>query len=181
MNAPKNLQIPKNSPVLLDTNVLVDSVENGPTFQDFFAALNAIEAKSVLSAVVELEFRRGFSSSDKPTLFLDKWFGKDRLVLPLDNSLYQYVYEIDRINHRQGNQKVKLGDLLISAQMAKYSIPKREKYCLLLATQNHKDFSPAIFDLRDVINLRTPSGVIKTIGMYQFSPTRFDALRMEYS
>ncbi len=178
MIGPRNLAIPKNSSVLLDTNVLVDALQHGNEFQEVLKQLEALEANFLLSVVVRLEFLRGFTKLDQAQDFLTRWFGGDVLELGLDINVYEYVHDINLINLKQGNKSLKLGDLLISAQMARFSAKRPEGQGPILATQNHKDFPPALFDLKDVFNLQLPSGVIKTIGFYHFNPRRFTELKV---
>src|SRR3989344_426354 len=171
------LKIPTHSAILPDTNVLVDAIEHGHSFAELISAFQAVNATPSFSEIVRLEFLRGSEKHDKALQFIEIFFGNDPFTLRLDDRVYELAYDIDKIYRRRGNKKVGIGDLLIAAQIARFSLPKREKNHLLLATQNHKDFSPVLFDLLDVVNIRIQNGVIKTVGLYQFSAERFEQLR----
>lgn len=173
------LKIPPYSTLLLDTNVLIDSVEYPEEFQQFYDALNAVESVShTLSPIIRLEFFRGFGNKAKANELLERALGKDNFTLPIDQKDYDLAYDIARIYLSTANKKISTGDLLIASEVAKYSIPKRKTAQMVLATQNHKDFSPVLFDLIDVMNIPLRNGQIKTIGFYTFDADRFDKAKL---
>jgi len=176
------LKIPAYSTILLDTNVLIDSVEYPEEFQWLYNALNDVESIShTLSPIIRLEFFRGFANKVKANELLERALGKDNFILPIDQKDYDLAYEIARVYLSNGNKKISIGDLLIASEVAKYSIPKRTSTPLVLATQNHKDFSPVLFDLVDVMNIPLRNGQIKTIGFYVFNADRFDKVKVSKS
>ncbi|NBV76959.1 PIN domain-containing protein [bacterium] len=178
MHAQTKLQLPKNSSILIDTNVLIDSAES-VKFISLYEQMREASIGLVLSEVVKLEFVRGTNNHQKALDFLESIFktSDGGMTLPLDSEVYKRAYEIEKIYRYQGgNKKSGFADLLFAAQVARYSIPKRLTNQSVLATENHKDFLPTLFDLLQIINIRVESGSIKTVGFYIFNTDRFGEL-----
>lgn len=161
----------KPSAILLDTNILVDSIKFGHVYATLYAELERAGLGAALDHVVQLEFARGLPPT-KAEEFLRKLFGSDRLVLPVRENLFQLALRISHVYLKTENKNCNLPDLLIAAQMALYSKDDGQKYDLLLATQNHKDFPPVFFDRIDEMILTLPDGSIKVVGFYRFNRKR---------
>ncbi len=163
----------KNKFVLLDTNILIDSAKNPVEFESFYSLLSNHDVKSVFDYTITFEFLSYAVSSKQImdyNLFLDHTFGakKNQLQLPTSPKLFKVAQNISLIANRTDNNKIGLADCLIGAQLAQYSDGS-----LFLATQNHSDFPPCIYDLMCKQIIRLKSGKIKVIGIYKLNKEQY--------
>jgi predicted nucleic acid-binding protein len=108
--------------------------------------------------------------------FLTKLYGKDRLELRVDDSIFQTATNIAIIYGRSKFSDIEYGDCLIAAQMYKYAHSN-----LYLATQNHDDFPRLIFDRVGVYTIDgRKSDQIFNIGIYTFNKSRFEKLLSDF-
>ena len=155
--------------VLLDTNVLIDSTKYPEEFDSFFGLLKKFHVESVIDYVVKFEFLKGARNKDeykKHIKFLDLLCGTDRHELFLNKEIFEVAENISRIAYKSSNKNLSLNDSLIAAQIQKYS--KTNSNRLFLATQNHKDFLPTLFEQIYIHTFTLKDGVIKNICIYTF-------------
>jgi hypothetical protein len=74
---------------------------------------------------------------------------------------------------RSNSKAISLADLLISAQAKKYARQTMHYQELLIATSNHDDFPPILFDLVHTEIVKLKDGKLKIVGFYRFSQERF--------
>lgn len=169
----------KNKFLLLDTNILIDSVKYPDEFKTFFDLVNSNEVKSVVDYTITFEFLR-YANSTKESkdynLFLDKIFGakKNQIALLPRPEIFKIAENIALIANRTDNNKIGLADCLIGAQLAKYT-----DGLLFLATQNHSDFPVCIYDLLYKHDMRLTNGKIKVVGIYQLNRNKYKELAKE--
>lgn len=171
------MDIGNGSHVLLDTCVLIDSSKHPSSFIDFYEHLRIKNAVPVLEKIVETEFLRSSQRQDVGRLLLDCWFGEDRLLLSITAETFKDALDISQVYTVTGTKPVALPDLLIAAQAKKYARLTADYRELIIATSNHFDFPPVLFDLLYVQNIRLSDGKIRTVGFYRFSLERFNSIK----
>lgn len=160
--------IPLRSFVLLDTNILIDSAKFPESFTPFYRTLEEREVQTVLESTIQFEFLRGFQVRKNAEEFLEAFLGKDRFTLVPDKDLFEMALRIAHVYYLADNKHIKIADALIAAQISKYARSASDANELLLATQNHKDFPPVLFQRLAVHLVTLPDGSIKTLGVYRF-------------
>lgn len=167
----------RNKNILLDTNVLIDSAKFPNEFAEFYKKLHDREVGAVLEHVIRLEFIKGARTKkdkDNYEKFIDLVFTNDRIELKPDAKVFSIAENISLIVGRIDNAVIELGDSLIAAQIANM---KSER--LYLATQNHHDFPPCLFDRIHLEIINLPNGKIKTVGIYKFNKESYKTLSLE--
>ena len=173
----KDPEVLRNKHVLLDTNILIDSSKFPDEFGSFFDLLNEKSVISVIDQTIKFEFLRGAQNNaeyKKLEDFLDLLFGQNRLELEPNRATFDVARKIASLSYRTGNKSIKLGDSLIAAQVEKYS--RNGSGNLFLATQNHKDFPPFLFNCVYVHLITLKDGSIKPVGIYEFNTYNFKKL-----
>jgi len=172
-----SLNIPERSHVLLDTSVLIDASKNITEYEVLFNRLTQSRATFTIDKIIELEFLRGFSTQEIGKRVLSDMSGDDEpVVLSLDDVVFEKALEIVQIYKKADNKDGKIPDVLIAAQIAKYAkdVNGKQHGVLVLATQNHRDFPPVLFDRIDDMLITLKDGSIKVIGFYVFSLDKYD-------
>ncbi|MDE1944298.1 MAG: PIN domain-containing protein [Patescibacteria group bacterium] len=176
----ERLSIPEHSFVLLDTNVLIDSSKFPEEFSVLYAELRRLEIVPVIESTIRLEFLRGLKRGPEELRageeFLTALCGTDHLVLAPDKDIFDRALTIARIYLNADNKSSSVADTLIAAQLSKYARTASTVAELFLATQNHRDFPPVLFDRVDTMLVTLADGSIRTIGFYRFKKARFDQL-----
>jgi predicted nucleic acid-binding protein len=172
----KDDDIPTRSHVLLDTNILIDALKHPKDFAVFFAYLQKKEAAAVLEEVIQLEFLRGIRDKKVGQELLSGLFGDDYITLSPSKDIFTRALHIADMYLRSDNKQVSLPDTLIAGQMCRYAREQASEYELLLATQNHRDFPPILFNRVAVFCVTLRDGSIKTIGFYRFEIKRYQQL-----
>lgn len=144
----------------------------------FFDAVKNSNCTPVMEPVVEFEFYRGARNNKEKRLhqeFIAAVFGDEvfRLARPQEET-FEIAQKIASIAYISSNKTLDLANCIISAQIAKHSTNKTAR--LYLATQNHTDFPPAIFDRIHTKLIELPDGKIKTIGIYCIDNDRLEKL-----
>ncbi len=165
--------------ILLDTNILIDAIKYQEQFGALFSDIRKNNCSPVVEPVIEFEFYRGARNNKELCLFkefIEETHGKepDRLNRPNEDT-FKLAQLISAIAYRTDNKALNLADCIIAAQIAKYVGNNLGR--LFLATQNHSDFPPAIFDRVYTKLIELPDGKLKTIGIYAIDNTRFKLLR----
>ena len=172
----ENIEFLENKYLLLDTNILIDSVKYTDDFTEFFQVISSKKVVSVLDSIVKFEFFRGARNRKEYSgyrAFLDELLKKPEMM-PLPNEEdYLNAQRIAAISLRSNNKDIKFPDCLIGAMLIRYSHPMPR---LFLATQNHRDFTPTLFTLEKSVVIRLDSGNIKTVGIYSFNLKRFNEM-----
>lgn len=174
----KNLtlhNLAKGSSVLLDTNILIDTSKHETVFGELFIELNRLHVVPIIERTIRFEFLRGFGDQQKGIDFLDE-FVPDATILTPDKTIFQIALDISHIYLRSDNKHTSVPDALIAAQLCKYTHGAKAKYPVYLATQNHKDFPPVLFERVEECLLTLPDGKIKVVGFYRFKKEIFDDL-----
>ncbi len=155
--------------VLLDTNVLIDISKHPKDFIEFFEYLRAHKVNSVIDQTTKLEFFRGARSSRELETFkefLKKILGNKGLdienVPEHNRKLYSNATSISLISNHLDAKRLSLGDVLIAASLVQF--PGQ----IILATQNHTDFSLPIFKRIGEFIVRIKSGHLRLVGFYVF-------------
>lgn len=160
--------------IILDANVLIDGIKFFDESSNFFEAVQVNNCCPLIDSVVEFEFFRGARNAKEESLFLAfiaKVFGVEPFRLPIpDRDTFKLAQTIAKIAFRSENKPLDFADCLIAANCVRYARPGAEK--VYLATQNHADFPPAIFDRKHVVLVPLPDGRIKTIGIYAVNEER---------
>lgn len=160
-----------NKFLLLDTNVVVDSLKYGKEFQSFYSDLRKRKVQSVLDYTVKFEFQRGatdLSLIKKYEEFLKLLYGSDRMELKMDQITFDTAINIAIIYGRNTCSRIEFGDCLIAAQMHRY------EHSIFLATQNHQDFPGFLFNRIGIYTIDIQSkdpkkDQIKTVGIYKLN------------
>lgn len=166
------LRIPERGYVLLDTNVLIDTSKYPEEFSTLYKEFEKLHISTVLESTIRFEFLRGISKPSEGDKFLEELFGTDCLLLKPDQNIFDSALQIGGVFKRNDNKQVKIADLLIAAQICKYAKDSTAHTELILATQNHKDFPPVLFERIDDYLVTLSDGSIKTIGFYRFKKAR---------
>ncbi len=171
------LSIPERGFVLLDTNVLIDTVKYPAEFSTLHNELARLKVISVTESTIRFEFLRGLRNVADGEALLSELCGAHHLVLNPDKDTFDKALKISQIYVRNDNKQVKIADIMIAAQIAKYAKVAGDVTELLLATQNHKDFPPVLFDRVDEVLITLQDGSVKIIGFYRFKLDRFKQLQ----
>ncbi len=171
------LSIAQRGFVLLDTNILIDTTKYPEEFSVLHTELKRLYINSVIESTIKFEFLRGLRSPKEGELLLEALCGAGHIVLNPDKHTFETALEISQIYYRNENKQVKISDVIIAAQIAKYARSESVETELLLATQNHKDFPPVLFDRVEDLLITLADGSIKVIGFYRFRLDRFNQLK----
>lgn len=178
-----NLQTLKNKYLLLDTNVLINSLKNPEKFSGFFTNIQKeLEMQPVIDHSIKFEFLRGaVFQEQKETLsdFLSLLFGKNYLELRVDSEIFNTATELANIFSRKNSNsksQISFGDCLISAQMCRYN---KDKDQLFLATIDNKDFPLCVFDRIDIHTIDLCNDIIN-IGIYSFNTSSYKKLDADF-
>lgn len=170
------LDIPERGFVLLDTNILIDTSKYPAEFSDFHRELQRLNISSVVESTIRFEFLRGLKNAAAGEELLNELCGSGHMVLNPDKDIFARALQISGIYLRNDNKQTKLADVLIAAQICRYAREASSESELLLATQNHKDFPPVLFERVEDTLLTLSDGSIRTIGFYRFKKDRYSAL-----
>ncbi|MHB8914037.1 MAG: PIN domain-containing protein [Minisyncoccota bacterium] len=172
-----SLSIPERSFVLLDTNILVDSSKHPKEFGVLYAELKKLDITLVTESTIRFEFLRGlYRDLEAGKQLLTELCGPDHAVLFPDAGIFDRALTISRIYMNADNKSASVPDTLIAAQMCKYARDTQSAAEMFLATQNHRDFPPVLFECTDDILITLADGSIKVVGFYRFRKDRFKAL-----
>lgn len=154
------LSLLKDKHILLDTNILIDSLTKPRLFKSFFNELreNGVTITSI--DPVAIEFLQG--ASDK------KRYGEKKEILsqiidafiPINKDIFNNVYKLIEAYGIDG-KGTDMTDFLLGAALVQY--PER----LFLFTKNTGDFPLSVFNLVSVINFPTIKS-IQTYGIYKY-------------
>ena len=168
----------KRKHLLLDTNVLIDSVRYLDAYStQLFSELFAAEVTPLIDQTVKLEFLRGAQDAQeykRYSEFLGVLLGTQRMELPVTKEILELATQIARVYGLNKLKDVKLGDCIIAAQIAQYASGIGQVYLL---TRNHKDFPAILFDCRWVQVVSIPGDAIRTVGIYTFRTEQFHMLQ----
>ena len=161
----------------MDTNVLIDTFK----FPDDFSVLyNELENRKIISvteSTIRFEFLRGLRNIKRGEDLLDQLCGENHLVLQPDKETFEKALQISQIYLQTDNTQTKIADVIIAAQIAKFAKNPGNATELLLATQNHMDFPPVLFQRVQELLITLADGSIKIIGFYRFRLDRFNELK----
>ncbi len=164
----KELSIPEHSFVLLDTNVLIDTTKYPADFQYLHAELKRLSIQSIIEHTIKFEFLRGLKDVKAGEQLLNELCGLGHVTLVPSQDIFERALVISDIYMKSDNKYASLADTLIAAQMCRYARDKKGEYEMYLATQNHRDFPPVLFERVDDMLLTLHDGNIKVIGFYRF-------------
>ncbi len=170
------LSIPSHSFVLLDTNVLVDTSKYPLEFSALYTELERLEIGSMIESTICFEFLRGLRNIDDGEKLLEELCGFEHIVLVPNKGIFNLALSIARIYMKSDNKSTNVPDTLIAAQMCKYARVRQVESQLFLATQNHRDFPPVLFERVDDALITLADGSVKIIGFYRFNKERFEKL-----
>ena len=159
---------------MLDTNVLVDTSRYPSEFSVLYDELERLGIGSIIESIIRFEFLRGLRNIKDGEKLLEELCGAGPTVLVPDSDIFISALAIARIYVKSNNKDAKVPDTLIAAQMCKYARAKQGKYQLFLATQNHRDFPPILFERVDDVLITLGDGSIKIIGFYRFRKDIFE-------
>ena len=164
----------RNKYILIDTNIIIESVKHTNDFAGFYDELKRNNIRSGIDYAIKLEFLRSsnvFYHLKKKEEFLSLFFGSDRDRMEL-NILKETFIDARRISNLYYflniGRNVSVIDFLIMAQLKRY-----KNSGLFLATIDNKDFSTKIFD-RMGIYIIDVADRIYNIGIYQFSNKKYN-------
>lgn len=153
------LSILKDSHLLLDTNVFIDTFLNPTEFGKFINQLRENRITLVTIDVVRFEFLKGAPN-------LQKHKEKEELIeriidayLPIQKDILDNADKLLQL-YKEDGKAISITDLLLGATLMHY------KTNLSLITKNTTDFPTNIFTLVTYINLLHRKG-IHTYGVYQ--------------
>lgn len=172
-----NLEFIQDKYLLLDTNILIDSVKFPEEFTSFYKKIEQVRATPVLDYVTHLEFIRGAKSKTEKKIFdtfIDKAFHTDLIELPIEKKIFSIAEKICLIITRMSNNQIDLGDALISAQICNGKSDK-----LFLVTANHQDFPVCLFNCLYTENIVLSNGRLKTVCIYKFRLDEYNKLCTE--
>ncbi len=171
------LQIPEGGFVLLDTNVLIDTSKYPEEFSRLHTELKRLNISAIVESTIQFEFLRGLRNPVDGEVLLDELCGKGRTVLAPNKDIFEHASHISRIYYKNDNKITKIADVLIAAQICRYSRNQSQQNELLLATQNHRDFPPVLFERVEDMLITLADGSIKVIGFYRFRKEQYDQLK----
>jgi len=152
--------------ILFDTSVLIDGIKYQDEYQSFFDFIKEQDCTGLLDATVRCEFLAGARNDSEMLLlsdFLQSLFGSSDPGLRISTETFETARKLMNCVYRAENKHLKIPDALIGSQIVQYSSVVGN---LLLATQNHHDFPPVIFERKYTQNINLPDGKIKTVGIY---------------
>ena len=180
LNDSKRLESIKGTFLLLDTNILIDASKDPDAFDELFTLLKQHDIQGVHDSIAKLEFLRGARNNkelESYEVFLDGLLGTDRFVMPTNKDLHHMLFDdalrIARVSSRVDNKKMSVPDCLLAAQVSVY---ERSSGKLLLATNNHKDFPPFLFEPIYVHLVFLKNGTIRPVGFYRCKVDVLDTL-----
>lgn len=172
--------------LLLDTNVLIYLTK----YPRFMAALlkrwEDAGIVLILDDLVKFEFLRKANSPEEEAQlknFLQKIFkteagGIDKTQFPIVDEVIRLATEIANLySWRLKNTRIQLPDCFLAGQMRKYNAAKDQLY---LATANHKDFPPLLFDRIGIETVDTGEEILN-IGFYKFNREKFKREQTAYA
>ena len=160
----------KQSFILLDTNILIDAIKNPSAYQPLFDLFEENDCKALLDPNVRIEFLRGARTQNELKLhkdFLITIFGTESADLSVSVDIYEIARKLMWCAQLNENKHIKLPDALIGAQIYKYRTTHGN---LLLATRNHVDFPPFLFERKSTINLFLANGSVNSVCIYDVTP-----------
>ncbi len=162
--------IPTGAHILLDTNVLVDMSKHSGEFTVLHDFLRKNKLVRLIDQTIQFEFLRNFRSKANAHKFLIGLFGPlSDVTLPVSDEIYENALEIARICHLVDNKDISFADALIGGQIMKYTRSKLDKNSVILASQNHRDFPPILFERVDELLVTLKDGSIRVVGFYIFN------------
>jgi predicted nucleic acid-binding protein len=170
------LEIPERSFVLLDTNVLIDTAKFPEDFDVLYKELSSLHIESVIEETIKLEFLRGLKDPATGQKLIDALCGEKAMTLIPNKEIFERALAISKIYLRSTNKVASVPDTLIAAQLCKYAREKKGQYEMFLATQNHRDFPPVLFERVDQVLITLADGSIRVIGFYRFKRDVYDKL-----
>jgi predicted nucleic acid-binding protein len=171
------LQIPEGGFVLLDTNVLIDTSKYPVEFSSLHIELKRLNISAIIESTIQFEFLRGLKNPSDGEILLDELCGKGRTVLAPDKDIFERASHISRIYYKTDNKMTKIADVLIAAQICRYARSQSQQNELLLATQNHRDFPPVLFERVEDTFITLADGSIKVVGFYRFRKDNYDKFK----
>lgn len=128
--------------------------------------------------IIRFEFIRYASTNEQRysfEKFLTQTFGSNQVERSSETKkLYAVAENIALIIARTENTKIELGDCLITAHMALFGSD------LLIATQNHHDFPPCLFDRMYIHMIEVKENhKLKVVGVYRFNKENYTKLSLE--
>lgn len=163
----------KQKHVLLDTNIIINSSIAPEEYGNFFAYLKEYNYTPLTNEFIRIEYlseSESYSSYKEKLEYFAAIMGghmKEVLELPVDRQTIQSAEYIGLLYTNKRKKGIGHIDKIIAAQLKKYGSN------LWLATENHKDFPQLLFN-RDGVHCVEIGDEVKTIGLYQFSPTKYE-------
>ncbi|OGD62039.1 hypothetical protein A2160_00555 [Candidatus Beckwithbacteria bacterium RBG_13_42_9] len=168
----------KGSYLFFDTDVLIALTYYQPLLNDFLSLLQNIECSFLIIPSVQFEFTRGSETIEKYNErleYLKKYFVTYPIEKHLDSEdMKEYIVVLQRIigSFKPGQKTMSYTDFLLSACLYKF---KSHSY---LITENHRDFTPSIFDRLCLVTLDTEND-IRNLGIYNLSLEKFSKAALD--
>ncbi len=168
---PNTLPNIQGKTILLDTNAFVEGYSNSSEFSELLQELSGLGCALTTIIAVRIEFLSKNRSREELAKKIN--FYTSTLTYPeLPNStLEQNLGEYPLLFAFGAQaQAFKTVDFMIAAAMKKYASS------VLLLTNDHHDFTPRLFDLKELLPLMPAAGGIIPFGLYSFSEEKYGSL-----
>jgi len=158
---PNLFSLLKNKHILLDTNILIDSLIKPSVFESFFQELRDNNVTITSIHPVAVEFLQGAANKER---LEEKQEILNQIIeayLPLTKDIIDNVYKLIELYGADG-KGMEMTDFLLGGTLMQY--PNK----LFLFTKNTSDFPMNIFNFISVINFPNHKS-IQTYGIYMYS------------
>ncbi|MDO8503135.1 MAG: hypothetical protein Q7S60_00435 [bacterium] len=157
---PDFFQTFKDTHILLDTSVFIDSFLNPEEFGKFLNRLKTEGATLVSLDAVKIEFLKGAPNIEK---YREKEEFFNQIIdvcLPIINETFINLYRLVQV-YKEVGKSLSVTDLFLGAALMQY------KGSLFLLTKNTTEFPTNIFNLKSYINISYTKG-LHSYGVYNF-------------
>jgi predicted nucleic acid-binding protein len=155
--------------ILFDTNVIINYGQYRKFYQPFIDTLFDQHIVPVVSSIIKIELyafaKNNKERDDVEGLIMRLSKGDPKgWELPTRKELVDKAIELGQLYQVSGKKgkSIQLGDLLIGAEMMLY----KEGGYLILATENHDDFPPSLFERIGIVTLDCRDS-IHNVGFYK--------------
>lgn len=158
---PDFLQTFKDTHILLDTSVFIDSFLNPKEFGGLFNELKTQGTTLISLDVVKIEFLKGAPNIEKYRQKEEFFNQIVDVCLPITNETFVNLYKLVQI-YKEVGKSLSVTDLLLGASLMQY------ERNLFLLTKNTTEFPTNIFNLQSYINISYTKG-LHSYGVYNFT------------
>ena len=166
--APEVAELVTGKTVVLDTNAFVEGYSNPQEFSSLLGGLAGLDCALTTIEAIRIEFLSKNRSVDELTKKIN--FYNQALTYPeLPNATFAIELKEPSLLFAFGCQahNFKAVDFMLAAVLKKYAANT------LLLTNDHHDFTPALFTLATLLPLLPEAGGVIPFGLYSFSEEKY--------